>query len=457
MKNNYSKLIRMIYIGGDLSILNITFLLAYFFRFDNLILPIPYWFLLLYFNLLWGLVSFLTDNYIITRLDSYGNISKKMLKSVILHFFSVTVIFVFIKTTYFSRYHLLYTYLLFSGILLFFRIAIIYIARIYREKGFNLKRVVVVGHNELGQNLLNFFKQKPELGYKVLGIFDNSKIAKDIVGKLQDLEKYIYHNAVDEIYCTDKDLNKEDLKKLLTLADRNLIRLKIVPNLNIFSHENLEVQKYGEIPVVSLRREPLNNALNQFLKRSFDIVFSSLVMILILSWVIPIIALLIRLNSKGPIFFIQKRSGRDGRKFSCFKFRTMYHRKDNTFVQAKKNDSRITPIGGFLRKTNLDELPQFFNVFLGDMTVVGPRPHPIELDNTFKTLIDKYMVRHFVKPGITGLAQAKGYRGETKDQMSMSHRVKMDIFYIENWSFYLDIKIILMTLRKMMKGDSNAF
>jgi lipopolysaccharide/colanic/teichoic acid biosynthesis glycosyltransferase len=179
--------------------------------------------------------------------------------------------------------------------------------------------------------------------------------------------------------------------------------------------------------------------------------------VFVFSWLFPIIAIIIKLNSKGPVFFKQKRSGLDNDNFGCYKFRSMYFDEKRDGVQATKGDSRITTVGAFLRKTSLDELPQFLNVLLGQMSVVGPRPHPLWLNDKYRDNIEKYMLRHFIKPGITGLAQVKGFRGETTDPVMMERRIKMDVFYLENWSFLLDIKIIFMTVFGFLKGDENAF
>ena len=196
---------------------------------------------------------------------------------------------------------------------------------------------------------------------------------------------------------------------------------------------------------------------NIFVKRIFDIVFTSIISVLILSWLIPIVIILIKFDSKGPTFFKQYRAGKDNQAFKCYKFRTMYVHDEPAHKQASKGDPRITKIGNFLRKTSLDELPQFFNVIRGDMSVIGPRPHPLKLNEQFQTVISKFMLRHSVKPGITGLAQAKGYRGETRTVQMMKNRVKLDRFYAENWSLIFDLKIILLTVIHLFKGDENAF
>jgi len=196
---------------------------------------------------------------------------------------------------------------------------------------------------------------------------------------------------------------------------------------------------------------------NRFRKRVFDVIFSSLVILFILSWLYPVIALLIKKQSKGPVLFKQIRSGRDDEPFCCYKFRSMQVNDDSHEKQATKDDERITPVGQFLRRTSLDEMPQFFNVFLGDMSVVGPRPHMLKHTTEYAAIIDQYMVRHFLKPGITGWAQVNGCRGETRQKSDMEKRVGYDIYYLENWTGMLDVKIIYMTMINFIKGDDNAY
>jgi len=201
----------------------------------------------------------------------------------------------------------------------------------------------------------------------------------------------------------------------------------------------------------------LENLLNRSKKRAFDIVFSIFVIVFVLSWLLPILAILIKLGSSGPVFFVQIRSGRNNRPFRCYKFRSMRVNKNADKKQATRDDERITKIGAFMRRTSLDELPQFFNVFRGNMSVVGPRPHMIKHTKQYSQLIDRFMVRHFLKPGITGWAQIKGLRGEIKTVDDMLKRVEADVWYLENWSFLLDLKIIFLTLKNSILGDKNAF
>ena len=205
-----------------------------------------------------------------------------------------------------------------------------------------------------------------------------------------------------------------------------------------------------------MRNEPLQDEFNRLIKRIFDIIFSSIAIILVLSWLLPLLSILIKISSKGPVFFVQSRSGLDNIEFKCYKFRTMVVNSLSDQEQATKNDIRITKIGRFLRKTSLDELPQFFNVFIGNMSVVGPRPHMLVHTKSYSEIIDNYMVRQLVLPGITGAAQANGFRGETKNIKDMQDRVKYDVWYIENWSLLLDIKLILITFVNLFKGQDKA-
>jgi putative colanic acid biosynthesis UDP-glucose lipid carrier transferase len=264
-------------------------------------------------------------------------------------------------------------------------------------------------------------------------------------------------HEVDEIYCSLSELTEKQIADFIHYADNNLIVLKLLPDTKDFYTTKMEVEYYDYIPILSLREIPLQEPIYKFLKRVFDIIFSSFVIVFILSWLTPLVAILIKLESKGPVFFKQARNGFNYKEFYCYKFRSMTPNSEANFYQATRGDQRITNIGKFIRKTSIDELPQFFNVLFGDMSVVGPRPHMVSHTDMYAKRIDKFMVRHFVKPGITGLAQISGYRGEVETDKDIIGRVKFDIFYIENWSLLLDIKIILQTIRIAIKGDEKAY
>ena len=219
----------------------------------------------------------------------------------------------------------------------------------------------------------------------------------------------------------------------------------------------MKLDYYGYIPIISLRDIPLEDPINKYIKRLFDFLFSLFIILFVLSWLTPILAFFIKIESNGPVFFKQKRNGLNYHEFDCYKFRSMNLNEIADLEQVSKNDPRITKTGRFIRKTSIDELPQFFNVLLGDMSVVGPRPHMVSHTEMYAKRIDKFMVRHFVKPGITGLAQTNGFRGEVENDKDIIYRVKYDIFYMENWSFLLDAKIIVMTLINAIRGDKKAY
>ncbi len=264
-------------------------------------------------------------------------------------------------------------------------------------------------------------------------------------------------NSVDEIFCALPVSASSKIEALMRDADKNLIRFKIIPEYYIHSKRSMSVQNFDHIPVITTRAEPLENLMNRAIKRLFDIAFSTCIILFVLSWLFPILAIIIKWQSKGPVFFVQLRSGRDNLPFKCFKFRSMRVNSDSDKKQATRNDSRVTKIGALMRRTSLDELPQFFNVLIGGMSVVGPRPHMLSHTEEYSALIDQFMVRHFLKPGITGWAQVNGFRGETKTTDDMLGRVEADVWYLENWSFLLDLKIVFLTVWNTAKGEENAF
>jgi putative colanic acid biosynthesis UDP-glucose lipid carrier transferase len=292
--------------------------------------------------------------------------------------------------------------------------------------------------------------KKPELNGQYLGIVD-------------DLEKFITDepSSIDEVLVALPNSANQKINNIADIVNRYPIKLRIIPAYHELINSQYSISIFNGFPMITNRHVPLDDINLRWVKRLFDVIFSSLVVILIFPWLIPIVALAINLDSKGPVFYLQDRWGKKNKKIKCYKFRTMYVRdtdESNTeFKQASKDDPRITRVGAFLRRNNIDEFPQFINVFFGEMSVVGPRPHPIPLNLQSKEVIDNYLVRHLVKPGITGWAQVNGFRGETPDPALMRARVKYDIWYIENWNLLLDIKIIFLTFWKTIAGDKNAF
>ena len=457
MPTRYSKFSRAIYLIGDVLLVNASFGLAYYLKFGDTSQPY-YDLLALYFNITWIAATFLLETYHIERVEQNTAIVKNTLRILFLHALLIAAFMVVRKGYYYSREQLLTTYAFLVIFVIAWRFACVYFFRFYRTKGYNYRRVIVLGSSEVGQSLRDFFRAHPEHGYVFLGFFCDHRWSPEVKGSIADARQFILDNEVHEVYCSLSDVQSHQINDLIAFADNNLIHVKILPNLREIAYRSVKIDLYGATPVLSFREIPLEDVLNKFTKRVFDVLFSSLVIVGVLSWLLPLVAITIKLTSRGPVFFKQLRSGKDNQSFWCWKFRSMYVNEESHIRQASRHDSRITPVGRILRKTNVDEMPQFFNVLIGNMSVVGPRPHMLRHTEEYSRSINKYMVRHFVKPGITGLAQAKGYRGDTSSNPQlMRNRVKVDMFYIENWSILLDLKIIALTLFSMLNGDKNAY
>lgn len=335
------------------------------------------------------------------------------------------------------------------------KLFIYYFLRKYRILiGRNFRTVVLLGNTKNINPLQGFFTDNPDYGYKLLKVFTLEDRKREKVDKCLS---FVLEKNIDEIYCATADLSDKQVRDIINFADNNLKTLKFIPDEKQILSGNVKFEYYDYIPVISSRNILQDETLNKIIKRTFDLLFSIIIIVGIMSWLTPIMAVLIKLESKGPVFFIQKRNGLNYKIFKCFKFRSMVFNDQTDSDLALKNEIKITKLGKFIRKTSIDELPQFFNVLWGDMSVVGPRPHPVSHNDKYVLMADKFMARHFVKPGITGLAQTKGFRGEVETDEDIINRVKYDIFYMENWSILLDIEIIFKTIYNVIKGDDKAF
>jgi putative colanic acid biosysnthesis UDP-glucose lipid carrier transferase len=327
------------------------------------------------------------------------------------------------------------------------------------------RKVLIVGAGKTGINFYENCVVNHQYGYQLTGFLDDEKqpdLNGSYLGTTSDIEKVIANYELDDIVVTLPITREKEIEKIVLVGEREGKRVRIVPDYHRFGNGKMQVDSLGNLSVITLRSLPLDYLDNKIYKRVFDILLSLFAIVFILSWLCPIISIIIKLTSRGPVFFKQERWGLNNKTITCLKFRTMVaNSKDvdenGNYLQARKNDPRVTRIGKFLRKTNLDELPQLFNVLLGSMSIVGPRPHPVPLNITSKDSVEKYMMRHWVKPGITGWAQVHGYRGETRDKFLMKKRVKYDLWYIEHWTFWLDLQIIVQTLVNMVKGEKNAY
>lgn len=349
----------------------------------------------------------------------------------------------------------------FVPLLIAWRVTARMVVKIYRTHGGNFANVVIVGCNPTAIRLFNAMNADSGFGYFVQGFFDdecpeNFEYKNLYLGTLADLDEFVTRTRTREIFYALPGIDEEAMSHVIGVCDRRMSQFHYVPQLSHFMSRKLRHEQIGAIPLLGLMNNPLDSPINQALKRGFDIVFSGAFLLVSPLIFIPI-ALAIKLSSPGPVFFRQKRTGYLGNEFTCLKFRTMRVNANADKVQASKNDPRKTRLGDFLRRTSLDELPQFINVFLGDMSIVGPRPHMLKHTEDYSKLINKYMMRHLIKPGITGWAQVSGYRGQTEQLWQMEGRVEHDIWYIEHWSFLLDIKIVIRTVVNAIKKDENAF
>ena len=349
-------------------------------------------------------------------------------------------------------------------IIIGYRLIFRHCLELYRKEGGNVRKVVLVGSHENMQELYHAMTDDPTSGYRVLGYFEDLPSSRypegvSYLGQPKEVNDYLISNVgqVDQLYCSLPSARSGEIVPVINYCENHLVRFFSVPNVRNYLKRRMYFEFLGNVPVLSIRREPLELLENRLVKRTFDIVCSGLFLCTVFPFIYVIMGIAIKISSPGPVFFKQKRSGEDGREFWCYKFRSMKVNTQSDTVQATEHDPRKTKIGEFMRKTSIDELPQFVNVLKGDMSIVGPRPHMLKHTEEYSQLINKFMVRHFVKPGITGWAQVTGYRGETKELWQMEGRVMRDIWYIEHWTFLLDLYIMYKTVYNAVHGDKEAY
>ena len=403
----------------------------------------------------WFLISIGLKSHVVGRDIKKWNLIKSSLKK--LFFFSglMSILNLLFVRMDFYLSTIIIAATIFYFLIILYRLSVDSVLENYRATGGNIIKCLVIGHNSHGIELYNEIIEHPELGYRCEGVYSYSqktKLIKNVphLGYFTSLsnEKIMEY---DRIFFSQK-LKTKSQEKIIAIADNLNLKVSSIPDLAFYDVKNFFISKISTVPYISINKLPLDNIINIYLKRSFDIVFSFLVITFLLSWLTPLLGLIIKLSSKGPVFFIQKREGLRGKIFECIKFRTMILNKESDITMADNNDKRLTKFGKFLRLSTLDELPQFINVFFGDMSIVGPRPHPINLNKEYRNKILKFNKRHRHKPGITGLSQISGYSGYISSLNDMNKRVKTDVFYFKNWSFLLDLKIIFKTFLIMAKG-----
>ena len=448
----------------DLIILNSSFVIsAILAQSFQILIHKPHMFILLAgLNFLWYFVSnvinFYEDystKYFIYR---FTNIVKIVFVQVL-----TTVLFVFfVKELLFTR-NFIILYTVFLLIFISLRVQIIkYLLIKIRGSEKNLRNVLIVGAGETGKNFQQMLKEHSDLGYSTIGFIDNNKDGENILGKIKDMERIITGRNVEVVVIALSFSESFLLDEIIATCSRLAVRTHIIPDYFNVTSKKFQVNVIGDFPIITVRNEPLAEVHWQFIKRIIDLVFSLLVFIFVLSWLFPLIFLLNKISRNGSTLFVQDRLGVKDQIFKCYKFRTMYVKSENKSVYQPtyEGDPRVTKIGRFLRKSNIDELPQFINILKGEMSVVGPRPHPLPYNEFYKQVVDEIKIRSWVKPGLTGWAQVHGFRGDVVDEEEnkkrIMKRIEYDLWYIENWSIWLDIQIILLTVWQMLKGETKA-
>jgi len=464
-KSRYGFLIKWLIILGDLLLINLLFILTYKwlknYEIDYQSINWRYVYLLLNFSYIFAV--YFVPVRIYQPVMFTDKVIQHSLSLIALHaiIFIACLFFLNLENDALPLYFIIYYYLLLFVIFIAWRVLARETLKIYRSKGHNYKRVIIVGAGKNGMELFAEMKKEVAYGYNIYGFFDDNHSLKNTLsnylGMTYEVEDFVLKNDIDEIYCTLPNSQDEKITRILNFAEKHMVRFYIVPEFSRYVKKRLDLDIIESIPIMAVRSEPLQSTHNQIIKRIFDIVFSFCFLVALFPVLYIIFGILIKLSSSGPVIFKQRRTGIYGKSFNCYKFRSMKLNKDADAKQAEKDDPRTTKIGQFLRHSNLDEIPQFYNVLKGDMSVIGPRPHMIKHTELYSSFIDKYMVRHLIKPGITGWAQVNGYRGETITTEQMEGRVRCDVWYLENWSFILDLKILIITILNMFKGEKNAY
>lgn len=450
----YGHLIKWLFSIIDLIVLNSAFCITIF-RGDidatNLRLI---WFLV---NISYLVTIYFTNNIHNRRVLYADRVVLEACKSVALHA-AIFISLVEFLGLYIPVKDIAYLYSIFTIGLSIWWIVSRKVLKAYRNHGFNYRNIIIIGDSEAMHRFVNEINNDLGYGYRIMCLMEcATETFPDIPHKdINDIDSLIADTKIDEIYFAMHDTGNNELTRLLKFAEEHAIDFYYIPQLGPTITRNFSLQSFGNVPVMSVMPHPGQNPINKIIKRTFDIVVSSITLILSPLFFIPI-AIAIKSDSKGPIIFKQKRTGYRGTEFTCYKFRTMYCNSNDARHQVTRQDPEVTRVGRFLRHYSLDELPQFFNVLKGEMSIVGPRPHMIEHTEQYRKLIDKYMLRHIIKPGITGWAQVLGYRGETQELWKMEKRVECDVWYAENWNLMLDLKIIILTIYKTIKGDKNAY
>lgn len=406
----------------------------------------------------WFFISHYLNFYKFTRFERYLDFIRKSIFQVLLFSVVLFAISGAKNEDLFSNKQSAYFTVILAIYIFITRSLLFVVNKWYRKKGLNDKNIVIVGNNLNVESLIELINKRKDFGLRLSAHFVSNKVTSE--QKLLNLDTFkdeLEKVNPDYIYiCLNNGLEKDAINEVVSVAEGLYANIGYIPDNIMDSLQTLEVNYLDSFPILTYKKYPLDFSFNQIIKRSFDLIFTLFAFVTLLWWLLPIIALAVYFSQGGPILFIQKRNGLNGKEFNCLKFRTMKPHKMNDLKPTERDDPRVTKLGRILRKTSLDELPQFFNVLKGEMSIVGPRPHMVSENESYSEIINRYSLRHYVKPGITGLAQVRGYRGAVDTEKDMELRIRTDIYYVRNWSFLLDLLIIYKTVKLMIVGDENA-
>lgn len=459
MPQRYSKYIPAISLSGDFTILNLLLVVGFCWveGLKNCTEPFHYWFYI-YLNAVWLLLVLIFGGHHIDRNIRPRSFLITYVQIIVFFFFFFLMFFQIKPFAYYPRDWWKYLFPIFFFALITWKMMLYYAFILYRRWGFNFRTAIVIGEDRNSASLRHYFNTNPWHGYRYLGAFRDEDQAEDpSLGTLDELNAYLSSQHVDEVYIAWSSIPRRRLNTVFEVLDNYPVKVRVIPDLQDFSFRSANIVNYGEIPVIQIHPGPLSHWYNRVVKRIFDLGVSILVMVSVMSWLTPLLWIASLFGSREGVFFRQQRTAIDGREFTCLKYRSMRNNPQADQKAATRDDKRVTPLGRFLRKTSIDEIPQFINVLKGEMSVVGPRPHMLKHTEEYRKLIKRFMLRHTVKPGITGLAQVNGYRGEITTITDIEKRVEHDVKYIENWSFNLDLRILLKTFLVLFKGQEKAY
>jgi len=462
--NQPLRLTRLVFIGLDLLILNLMLFIGRFW-FDDYIpekYNIEYYELTAFLNITWLTISWIKNLYQKKHISSFEVFCRETMHAYA-YFIVLSILYLyFYRKTEISRLFIGLEFVAIAGGFFLNRLLSLILFQRLLNKNFATRKILIIGYNQTAIKLTSYLENEP-MNTEIVGYCEEEENVHElshypIVSKLSNVMNFcVNYGGVTEIYSTVSPEQNHYIYRLMQEADQKCIRFKIIPDLNFYIKLPVYINYFKDMPVLSIRKEPLDDITGRIRKRTFDLCISAGIILFVLSWMIPIIGLLIWIEDRGPIFFIQKRSGKNNKNFNCIKFRSMRINSEANLKQAILNDERITRIGKILRRTSLDEFPQFLNVFMGDMSLVGPRPHMLKHTDEYSKMLNQFMIRQFVKPGLTGWAQINGCRGEIKTKEDIEKRVQYDLWYLENWNLWFDTKIVFLTIYQIIKGDENAF